>query len=338
MDDKLNVLDIGKTVAKVSMMPWLRYQYDPSLFRVLGDGGPGFSLDPFNPKKHVLNNRITRGIGRQVNAKFGIDDAATATLTKYDDAVKAAGKTFNRGRSITSGIVSVDDGMVTFFKGSYKDDPIWRKLAHKRRQIGRQIDSYGKTIVKAKDAVVSNEQALLSAGGHFAMGDSIDDILKLGAKGADAAEDVVKLTKTTTKVQKVISGGSKYYRQGSLIMQKGIAGAAAVGYAGVRTIGKLGASAAMAGAKLGAYAAVAGLMWDVISPVGNAIGQAGIQSIDNTFNSLEKLTRPELGGQLNINYLSEGAATERQRALQAISKSRINGRSNLGMEAQYAHR
>ena len=45
---------------------------------------------------------------------------------------------------------------------------------------------------------------------------------------------------------------------------------------------------------------------------------------------------PEMG-KLTSSYLSYGASTERQRAVRAISKGYINGRSAYGQEAAYMH-
>jgi len=87
-----------------------------------------------------------------------------------------------------------------------------------------------------------------------------------------------------------------------------------------------------------AYYQVGKLMWDSINFLLEPMGRAAVQGIDTAFSAYEGISRPEMGGQLAMSYLTHGAATERQRALSAISKSHINGRSNFGKEASLFHR
>ena len=94
---------------------------------------------------------------------------------------------------------------------------------------------------------------------------------------------------------------------------------------------------AVAFGKLGAYAATAGLIYQAASMIANPIGQAMVKAVDTAFSQFSSFNRPELGGQISMSYLSSGAATERQRAIDAISRSRINGRSQFGNEAQFMH-
>ena len=77
--------------------------------------------------------------------------------------------------------------------------------------------------------------------------------------------------------------------------------------------------------------------WDLISMVAEPAGRAAIRGLDNVMTQYQQRFMPELGGRMQMSYLSQGAATERQRAIQAISKSYINGRSAFGSEAQYMH-
>jgi hypothetical protein len=71
----------------------------------------------------------------------------------------------------------------------------------------------------------------------------------------------------------------------------------------------------------------------VFEPVGRSI-------INQTNSIMERVSNrfmPEMGGHLNAAYLSYGSATERQRAISAISKGYINGRSAYGSEASLIH-
>ena len=100
---------------------------------------------------------------------------------------------------------------------------------------------------------------------------------------------------------------------------------------------KLGLRGLVAVGKLSAFVSTAMLAADAVKMVATPVVQGGIQAVDNVFSNFTTAGRTELGGSLNYGYLSQGAATERQRAIQAISKSRINGRSLFGQEAQYMH-
>jgi len=87
-----------------------------------------------------------------------------------------------------------------------------------------------------------------------------------------------------------------------------------------------------------AYIEAAKLVWGVVNPAFETVGRSAVSGLNSMLNKLESIPTPDLGGQLSMSYLSQGAATERQRALMAISKSQINGRSALGNESQYLHR
>ncbi len=107
----------------------------------------------------------------------------------------------------------------------------------------------------------------------------------------------------------------------------------ALAYKSKRTIAKM----ALGAAKGASFIGGAMLAWDLISMVGEPIGRAAVRGLDNLMGEYQRRFLPETGGRLELSYLSQGAATERQRAVQAISKSYINGRSAFGNEAQYLH-
>lgn len=77
--------------------------------------------------------------------------------------------------------------------------------------------------------------------------------------------------------------------------------------------------------------------WDIARMVGEPVGRAIVGQVDTALNDWEDRFMPELGGRLKMSYLTRGAATERQRALSAMSKAQITGRSGFGREAMYAH-
>jgi len=76
---------------------------------------------------------------------------------------------------------------------------------------------------------------------------------------------------------------------------------------------------------------------DIGLMVGEPIGRVLMNQAANLMGRFQDRFMPHLGGHLNSGFLSYGAATERQRAVNAISKAYINGRSAYGQEAMYTH-
>jgi len=107
----------------------------------------------------------------------------------------------------------------------------------------------------------------------------------------------------------------------------------------LRKLGRFG-NAIKWGTRIGKGASIIGmasLMWDITQTIGVPIGKAMIGSVENTLTRYNERFMPEMGGQLALSYMSQGAYTERQRALQAMSDASINGRSMMGSEASYYH-
>lgn len=77
--------------------------------------------------------------------------------------------------------------------------------------------------------------------------------------------------------------------------------------------------------------------WDVAKMIGQPLGRAAISEYGSVMDQFNDRFMPELGGRLEMSYLTRGAATERQRALEAMSRSQITGRSAFGQEAKFAH-
>ena len=107
---------------------------------------------------------------------------------------------------------------------------------------------------------------------------------------------------------------------------------------GGATIGAKALKVGLMAGKMFAWWGIVSTMWDITQLIGAPIGRAAFRTLDEGFTRYQNRFMPELGGRLAMSYLSRGAATERQRAVQAISKAYINGRSAIGNEAQYAHR
>jgi len=102
-------------------------------------------------------------------------------------------------------------------------------------------------------------------------------------------------------------------------------------------VGRLGVKAGILGMKGFAYYQIGKLAWDAINFIMEPVGRGAIQAMDSAFRTYESVPQVEMGGQIAMSYLSFGAATERQKAISAISKAQINGRSNFGKESIYSH-
>lgn len=90
-------------------------------------------------------------------------------------------------------------------------------------------------------------------------------------------------------------------------------------------------------AKAGSYIGLAMLAWDITAAVVKPAAQLGMNVLNNVAMEYQQRFMPEMGGQLQLSYLSQGAVTERQRAISAISKAYINGRSAFGSEGSLMH-
>lgn len=157
------------------------------------------------------------------------------------------------------------------------------------------------------------------------------------------AKDAAEIT-ATRALEKAVRGTTRhgtspiYGSLGSVSLPKdaleGVKGAKHIGF-------KMGTRGAMkAGLAVGKAASMVGMAmfaWDMISMVGVPLGRAAVSALDSTLTEFNDRFTPETGGRLSMSYLTQGAATERQRAINAISKSQINGRSAFGQEAKYMH-
>lgn len=106
--------------------------------------------------------------------------------------------------------------------------------------------------------------------------------------------------------------------------------------AGKLAAGRLTQAAMMLG-KGASVVGLLGLTWDITQAIGQPLGRAAVGVANKVLTDWENRFMPEMGGQLALSYVSRGAATERQRAIEAISKAHLNGRSALGNEAQFYH-
>jgi len=105
-----------------------------------------------------------------------------------------------------------------------------------------------------------------------------------------------------------------------------------------KLVGQNAAKWALRAGKVAASAGAVMFAMDIARMIGEPVGRAIVSQADNALQQYEDRFMPELGGRLEMTYLTRGAATERQRALQAMSKAQITGRSGFGQEAKYVSR
>lgn len=145
-----------------------------------------------------------------------------------------------------------------------------------------------------------------------------DTVKKLGL----TADDVVKairpkgITRTVIETKSAQAFGAKAAARGLG------AGAFKLGLMGMKGIAAIGSIATL---------------WDFTQMIAQPIGRWMVNEANATLTRWEQRFMPEMGGRLAMSYMTTGAATERQRAVQAISKAYINGRSAFGGEAALMH-
>jgi len=91
-------------------------------------------------------------------------------------------------------------------------------------------------------------------------------------------------------------------------------------------------------AKFGAWASTIGAFASIGYMIGEPIGRSIVSNATDAINKFSSRFMPEMSGsRLQDGFLTQGAATERQRAIEALSKSSLNGRSAFGQESLYFH-
>lgn len=92
----------------------------------------------------------------------------------------------------------------------------------------------------------------------------------------------------------------------------------------------------MRAAKFGGYVSLAVGIIELGMMVGEPLGRSIVSNANSAITSIQNRYMPEMTmGGLQHGFLTQAAATERQRAIEALSKSSLNGRSAFGQEAMY---
>lgn len=89
--------------------------------------------------------------------------------------------------------------------------------------------------------------------------------------------------------------------------------------------------------KIGSVVGAGMFLWELTQAIGEPVGRALMNDVNSGLTAWENRFTPEVGGRLSYDYLTRGAATERQRAIQKMDQSQINGRTYLGNESSYIH-
>jgi len=347
MEDQISVLGIAKDAAIASMLPHYAYKYNPGMWR------PSYGRVMLNSIKDnpILNSKLGQFAGSKLtqganwaanklfdpesisNFKTGAKGILPGMRTGANNALSPIGLTIDR--SI--------DGQLSFGlnKTKFSDTSFVKKLDAWRSNAKKRINGTSLSTLKAHASKIGGD--ILDLDQPLARRQSLSRALKGIDKQIATMKDIsgtlgAKATRLIAKVSTAFSGVNIVTDNQALgQMHLLAANTLKAGYGAARGLGRGLFRAATAFGKGSAYYAVGSLMYEGIKMVANPIGQAATQAVDSTFNSINNMARPELGGQLNLAFISQGAATERQRAIQAISKSRMNGRSILGQEAGMMH-
>lgn len=366
-EDKVSAATHARQLATWYLNPLTKYWYNPGAWSVTRGGvhwdsnTPGVRLGKF--AFNQIANKFKGGTdGAAFDnplAKYGISDArygrAQSVMGKINSTKLPTGyvglspsgssKLFGVQMDGKSGPTSYIDDLVEDYmnKGqalSYKEFRSATKgkfNAAGKAKLG--IDSkvsYGKILSEQyslykhqttfENLSINDQKRIVL--GRMA---SVDEQIKR------AESKAVAYTRNGTAIQNTKNG----YKATSLRAEK------AAGYKqlwGLRAkgaklgLGRLAVRGVVAVGKLNAYYQTASMMFQAAQMIWNPVAQGAVRAVDTAFQQFNDIASPDLGGKLNMSYMSQGAATERQRAVQAISKSRINGRSALGSEARLMHR
>ena len=354
-EDKLGVLDIAKTVVATSVLPQYQYMYNPGMF----DAAGGRLKMPDLKSNWLINNPLTRGVGRLGNwglaklmgkkpksynvggKKFtlsGGQQLAVAQRHAMSRAGKGAGTFANKilrpiGLEAKGGYIGLNDI-------SYKDTDIWKNLKEQKAAAKEAVKTFDERRVaeynKATKRTGGRTGKIASRSKKRQLLNALSGVEESAAYASRVSGAAVPLSGSANWAQRLF-GFSKFSEKSLLKLKVSGLRVAQAAYWTGRGVGRLAVRGAIGMGKLGAYGMIAGLIWEGAKMIGNPIASAAVQGVDSVMNSFSALGQREMGGKLNMAYLSQGAATERQRAMQAINNSRFNGRSQLGNEAQFMH-
>ena len=339
-EDKMGALDATWQLAKGYYLPWERASYDPRMFSV---SRGAFNLGALNPFRRgsLINNPLTRG-GTSLAGKgikqFGWGKAVLESKSMKDFA-GGFSSMINSADGARFGGMMYKDGYLGMSDTPFNQTKMHQNMLGRENKLREKISERGvqqknrmkgrlkRLETKLEDTTLAQARVFRANRGAGGIS-NLPEAQALGAKMKNYRSLIEKANISIDKYD-ATTKGLKWKAFGTRLTKYGQQGAYG--------LGKITMRGAMLAGKMNAYAATASLAYSAINAVANPIAQASVNAIDQTFASLQSMANPEIGGRLELGFLSQGAATERQRAVQAISKSRINGRSMMGNEAQYMH-
>lgn len=307
-NDPFGQMSAGEMVREVALAP-----YRPSTWISLYGANPGmWSIGkgiyvPFVGRHLETGGRFIPATMKHIARSYqgrgvisGTVTAARRTIGALHKGGYVGGRFFKQGAMATEGFGQLQAGL----KNRFLTDPNLRtKIGHRVGIVGREFDDFVESTARR---VVSAAQA----------GKKTAALTIPGIKGTLGSVSVKGSMRTVSK------GGAAALLKGGLSK------------AAIRTPLKLALGAGKAVSIVGA----AMFAWDIIKMVGEPLGAAAMQGAYNYAEQLNNRFMPEMGGNLSVAYLSRGAATERQRAIQAMSRASMTGRSAFGQEAMLMHR
>jgi len=345
-EDSLGVLDIGKEFAKASLLPWERMKYDASVWNMQRGGLNVAAINPLR-RGGLINNGMTRGIAKGIYRDLGgiTKKFGWSSTLQGSESVKDIRSTVGKLRKginvdFDTGLLQMKDGILSASKMKIKDTSWHQGNKSKIADIESKLHGYSSKVnsnFRRMGILRTEISELINNGPNAADRDLIKQ--KVATYRQRALSNTTRSAKATFG-QKFFGGGFRSQYKVEADLTRSLRYAKRLSF-GADALTKVGRGAIKIGALAGwasAMYAVGSLMYEGIKMVANPVAQAGVRAVDQTFSSLASIANPELGGQLELGFLSQGAATERQRAVQAISKSRINGRSMLGNEGAMMHR
>jgi len=360
MEDKLSVLDIGKTVFSAYVNPFTQASFDPNFWSPSTYGGIRVRsgiLDP-NNKVNKFGRWAVNGISKLATG-HSLEDRFRAK--RWKNTIRPKGSTTFKtsyGPSGTyMGLNSLEANISRMSGGflHYTDGYLGVRMGKLFDFSGARESKFVQrmnTIIKGRSNLNDIPNMINNVGS--------EPIMKYKRKNIGPAKNNPLVPELRSKYKQIYNtlreSGFESLIDENITDSKGLlkhltskstkahvkikVAAARIGksayYAG-RFAGKVAVKGALLAGKAYSVYGIASLMYQGIKLVANPLAQMGVNAVDQMYDKVSSLARPEMGGQLSYDYLSQGAATERQRAIQAISKSRINGRSMMGNEAQYMH-
>lgn len=315
----------GESLNPINWYLW-RYQYDPRVWSIrkgvwmpFGANRTGFSphLGFVGRTKFFRDTykgfRVAEGRGRISSVARAARDVYGGDWFLGEKFFKSTGKQIAGHRALRKGLRrSISESLVA-------DNLTRSQRSRLSKQVGMSLeellDDAGSLSKLTQDQI---EKRLADIGeSRFikSLGISSDDFSNMMKRGGINVDKLSAVTKA--------SGAERFLGKLSTTNFKRFA---RLGARGGITLAK-GAAGAMA---------ITGL-WDITKMIGEPLGRYLVENTNRLVQAYQDRYMPEMGGRIALSYMSGGAATERQRAIQAISRSYINGRSAIGNEAQYMH-